>query len=125
MKLTKTKRKELKPGDMFCMPYEQPVSEVYMVLRENMIDSLSNAEILRIEPDDPENAEPEPKAEMITGYCRYCPKIFKYPNVYGLAEMIHAHEATCPERPKGDDVTLDETDMPIVPEAQAEQGAGT
>jgi hypothetical protein len=42
-----------------------------------------------------------------------------------LAEMIHTHEATCPERPKGDDITIDETDVPIVPQPSAEQGAGT
>lgn len=57
MKLTKTKRKELKPGDMFCVPYKRGVSEVYMVLHEDLIDSLSNAAVLQIEPDDPENAE--------------------------------------------------------------------
>ena len=59
MKLTKTKRKELEPGDMFCVPYKRGVSEVYIVLRDDLIDSLSNAEVIRIEPDDPETAEPE------------------------------------------------------------------
>ncbi len=188
MKLTKTKRKELKPGDMFCVPYKYPVSEVYMVLREDMIDSLSNVEVLRIEPDDQKKAEPETieiekaagialrdngiiiaadiralaariseaettasptaveelqeasthllrasraveravqVAGMMTGECRYCHKNFEYPYAHGLIDMIRAHEATCEARPKGDDVTLDETDVPIVPQASAVQGTGT
>ncbi len=95
MKLTKTKRKELRPGDMFCIPYKRGVSEVYIVLRDDLIDSLSNAEVLRIEPDDSK------KAQVAQGGNKMARKIIGYrfggteePYIVPITESDDPVEAT-------------------------------
>jgi hypothetical protein len=150
MKLTKTKRKELRPGDMFCIPYKQAVSEVYMVLRDDLIDSLSNAEVMRIEPDDPKKAEPEPETieidiEKVAGIALRDNGIIIAADCRALTARVSKAEATASpteaaalqearghllrasmavERAQKGASWKDVADDPIT-KAQAEQGAGT